>query len=76
MLIPIVILWVTDAMILGYIVIADMLVYGVPVQALVQISDYAILFGLAVALPYMADMINRWDSLDRLERYITSFKKP
>ena len=76
MLIPIVIiLWVTDAMILGYVGIADILVYGIPVQALFQIAGYAILFGLAVALPYLADMINHWDSVDRLEMYMPSFMK-
>ncbi len=67
--------WVIDAFVLGYIGVDDMVFLYIPVRSLVQIVGYAILFVLAVTLPFMADMINHWKTVDRLEKYIPPFEE-
>ncbi len=71
MLVPIALtLWLIDAVVLGYVGIADIPVLGVPLQVFIQIAGYAILFGLIVALPYLATEINHWSSVEKLEKAI------
>jgi len=65
--------WVIDAVVLGYIGVDDMVFLYIPVRSLVQMIGYAILFVIAVTLPFMADMINHWEIVHRLEKYIPPF---
>lgn len=65
-----VIFWIIDSFVIGYLGLDQLFILEIPIYALVQITGYAILFGLVVALPYVAYEINHWSSVDKLEKLL------